>query len=204
VKLISWNLLHRGGATLGEVERLVAAERPDLLVMQEALPELDALPRRVGGHYARVALPGRRHGLAAWSPVPFTKAPSDLTLQPGMVVRRVCQIIETGEFSVANVHLSHGQLLNRRQLRRIAGSLSFRAAIVGDCNLVGTPFLKEFRDVGPRRPTHAMAQLVPLRLDRCFVRGLDCVEARLLDRGASDHHPIQVTLRPTGEPAAAS
>jgi endonuclease/exonuclease/phosphatase (EEP) superfamily protein YafD len=196
VKLISWNLLHRGGATLGEIEGLVEAERPDLLVMQEALQELDALPRRVGGHYARVALPGRRHGLAAWSPFPFAKAPSDLALQPGMVVRRVCQIIETGDCSVANVHLSHGQLLNRRQLHRIAETLSFRAAIVGDCNMVGSPFLREFRDVGPRRPTHAMARLVPLRLDRCFVRGLDCVETRLLARGASDHHPIQVTLRP--------
>lgn len=195
MKLVSWNLLHRNGATLDEVSRLIEAERPDLLLMQETLDSLDGLPLHVGGHYARVALPGRRHGLAAWSPDPFVKAPADLVLQPGMLVRRVCQIVETRDFAVANVHLSHGQLLNRRQLRRIAGILSFRAAIVGDCNLVGAPFLKEFRDVGPRSATHAMGRLVPLRLDRCFVRGLDCVEARLLDRGPSDHHPIQVILR---------
>lgn len=199
MKLISWNLLHKGGATLDEVERLIEAERPQLLVMQETLADLDALPLRIGGHYARVALPGRRHGLAAWSPSPFAEAPAELTLQPGMVVRRVCQIIKMADFSVANVHLSHGQLLNRRQLRLIGRILSFRAAIVGDCNLVGVPFLRDFRDVGPRRPTHAMARLVPLRLDRCFVRGLDCLQARLLARGTSDHHPIQVTLRPAAQ-----
>lgn len=195
MKLISWNLLHRGGAGLDEVARLIEAERPDLLLMQEALEALEGLPRRAGGHYARVALPGRRHGLAAWSPGPFVRAPDDLVLQPGLLVRRVCQIVEIKDFSVANVHLSHGQLLNRRQLRRIAGMLTFRAAIVGDCNLVGPPFLKDFRDVGPRLPTHAMASLLPLRLDRCFVRGLTCVESRLLQRGGSDHHPILVVLR---------
>jgi endonuclease/exonuclease/phosphatase (EEP) superfamily protein YafD len=202
VKLISWNLLHKGGATLDSVERLIAAEQPRLLLLQETLEALDALPLRVGGHYARVALPGKRHGLAAWSPEPFIEAPADLVLQPGILVRRVCQIVKTRDFSVANVHLSHGQLLNRRQLRRISQILSFRAAIVGDCNMVGAPFLKEFRDVGPRRPTHAMAGLLPLRIDRCFVRGLDCAEARLLDRGPSDHHPILVKLGLPGHTSA--
>lgn len=194
MKLISWNLLHRGGATLDEVQRLIETEQPRLLLLQETLEALDALPLHVGGHYARVPLPAGRHGLAAWSPEPFIEAPADLVLQPGILVRRVCQIIKTRDFSVANVHLSHGQLLNRRQLRRIAQILTPQAAIVGDCNMVGAPFLREFRDVGPRRPTHAMAGLVPLRLDRCFVRGLDCAEARLLDRGLSDHHPILVKL----------
>jgi endonuclease/exonuclease/phosphatase (EEP) superfamily protein YafD len=196
VKLISWNLLHKGGATLGAVASLIEAERPDLLVMQETLQDLDALPGRIGGHYARVALPGRRHGLAAWSPAPFAEEPAPLPLQPGMVVRRVCQIIRLAGFSVANVHLSHGQLLNRRQLHLIGRMLSGRAAIVGDCNMIGSPFLRDFRDVGPRLPTHAMARLVPLRLDRCFVRGLDCAGARLLDRGPSDHHPIEIVLHP--------
>lgn len=200
MKLISWNLLHKNGATLDEVGALIEAEKPDLLVMQETLPELDALPLRVGGHYARVSLPGRRYGLAAWSPNSFVEAPIDIPLQPGMVVRRVCQVIRTRDFSVANVHLSHGQLLNRRQLHLIARRISHRAAIVGDCNLVGAPFLKDFRDVGPRRPTHAMARLVPLRLDRCFVRGLDCIESRLLGRGQSDHHPIEVVLSPVPSP----
>lgn len=194
MKLISWNLLHKGGATLAAVESLIEAERPDLLVMQEALQDLDALPLKAGGHYARVALPGRRHGLAAWSPDPFVEAPAPLALQPGLVVRRVCQVIRIRDFSVANVHLSHGQVLNRRQLHLIAGMLAGPAAIVGDCNMVGAPFLKDFRDVGPRLPTHAMARLVPLRLDRCFVRGLECGGARLLGRGPSDHHPIEVIL----------
>jgi endonuclease/exonuclease/phosphatase (EEP) superfamily protein YafD len=37
---------------------------------------------------------------------------------------------------------------------------------------------------------------VPLRIDRCLVRGLACVEAYVLPRGASDHCPIVVRLVP--------
>ena len=36
--------------------------------------------------------------------------------------------------------------------------------------------------------------IVPLRIDRCLVRGLECVEARALTRAASDHRPIVVRL----------
>jgi endonuclease/exonuclease/phosphatase family metal-dependent hydrolase len=194
LKIVSWNLLHRAGATLGEVERLIEWERPDLMLMQEATDAIDLLPAKIGGYYARSPLPGRRHGLAAWSPAPFTRQPAAVTLQPGMIVRRVCQIIGIGAIGIANVHLSHGQVLNRRQLWRIALALPSMAAILGDCNLVGPPLLRGFRDVGPRSPTHNAGTLVPLRLDRCFVRGLDCRGAAILSRGASDHLPISVRL----------
>jgi endonuclease/exonuclease/phosphatase family metal-dependent hydrolase len=107
---------------------------------------------------------------------------------------RVCQLIDLGPFTVANVHLSHGQVLNRRQLRRIAGVLPPRAAILGDFNLVGPTFLPGFRDVGPREPTHIAGDMMPLRIDRCLARGLDCFSAGALDRGASDHRPIIVEL----------
>jgi endonuclease/exonuclease/phosphatase (EEP) superfamily protein YafD len=95
---------------------------------------------------------------------------------------------------VANVHLSHGQFLNRRQLRWIAQHLPPRAAVVGDYNLVGPALLPGFRDVGPRVPTHRMKDVVPLRIDRCLVRGLDCLAASALPKGASDHRPISVHL----------
>ena len=78
------------------------------------------------------------------------------------MVHRVAQIIDFGPFTVANVHLSHGQLLNRRQLRRIAARLPHCAAVVGDYNLVGPVLLPGFSDVGPRRPTHRMSDVVPL------------------------------------------
>ena len=84
---------------------------------------------------------------------------------------RVCQIVDLGSIAVANVHLSHGQFLNRRQLRRIAKALPHRAAVVGDYNLVGPALLPGFRDVGPREPTHIAGDMVPLRIDRCLVRG---------------------------------
>jgi endonuclease/exonuclease/phosphatase (EEP) superfamily protein YafD len=194
MKIISWNLLHKAGATLDEIERLVHREQPDLMLLQETTEAINELPARLGGYYARDPLPGRTHGLAAWSPNPFREAPSSLELQPGMLVKRVCQIVVLPEFTVANVHLSHGQLLNRRQLRRIFSILPKHAAVLGDCNLVGPCLVPDVRDVGPRDPTHMMVRYVPLRLDRCFARELVCQETRVLPKGMSDHNPILVRL----------
>jgi len=193
--IISWNLLHTTGARLEAVAALALRHQPDLLLMQEATAEIDHLPQRLGGHYARLALPGRHHGLAAWSPQPLHRPAVSLVLQRGLIVRRVCQLIDLGALTVANVHLSHGQMLNRRQLRRIAAALPESAAILGDCNMVGAPFLPGFRDVGARVATHRMQNMIPLRLDRCFTRGLACTAAAVLDQGASDHRPLKVTLQ---------
>lgn len=194
VKIISWNLLRLTGATLDEVVALARREQPDVLLMQEATEVMNALPERLGGSYARVPLPGRVHGLAIWTPRTLA-TPRVLRLPAGAVVARVCQIADLGSFSVANVHLSHGQLLNRRQLRHIAAHLPPRAAVLGDYNLLGPALLPGFRDVGPRAPTHVCADIVPLRLDRCYVRGLACSSAQALDRATSDHRPIMVRLR---------
>ncbi len=193
VKIISWNLLRLTGATLGDVAALARRARPDVLLMQEATEVMNALPDHLGGFYARVPLPGRIHGLAVWSHRPL-KQPRVLHLPAGAIVERVCQIIDLGEFSVANVHLSHSQLLNRKQLRHIAAHLPPRAAVLGDYNLVGPALLPGFRDVGPREPTHRCADMLPLRLDRCYARGLSCDHAEALDRSNSDHRPIQVRL----------
>ena len=73
-------------------------------------------------------------------------------------------------------------------------------AVLGDFNLVGPVLLRGFRDVGPRWPTHRMGRVVPLRIDRCLVRGLACEGARVLPRRGSDHRPISVHLVP--EPGA--
>jgi endonuclease/exonuclease/phosphatase family metal-dependent hydrolase len=192
-KIVSWNLWRLHGASLHDVMDLIRRETPDLLVMQEATREIDRLPHHLGGFYARIPLPGRIHGLAAWSPLPRPR-PRVLRLPAGAVVDRVCQIIDMGSFAVANVHLSHGQVLNRRQLRHIAQHLPSRAAVMGDYNLVGPALLPGFRDVGPRDPTHLCADIVPLRLDRCYVRGLACGGALALHRATSDHRPICVQL----------
>jgi endonuclease/exonuclease/phosphatase (EEP) superfamily protein YafD len=194
IKLISWNLLRLTGASLDDVVRLIRREDPDLLLMQEATQEMDGLPRMVGGQYQRNLLPGRVHGLAVWSPVPLATKPAVLPLQAGAMFHRICQIIEFGSITVANVHLSHGQILNRRQLRRIAKVLPHRAAVVGDYNLIGPALLPGFRDVGPREPTHVAGDMVPLRIDRCLIRGVACLGARTLLREASDHRPIVVNL----------
>lgn len=193
-KIISWNLLHRAGATHDEIRKVIEQERPDLLLLQEAAASAEALLAAVGGYYVSNAATGAAHCLAAWSPLPLRQSPEILALQPGVIVKRHCQVIAFEEFSIANVHLSHGQMLNRRQLRRIAENLPRSAAIMGDCNLVGPSLLPGFRDIGPRQPTHIAGALVPLRLDRCFIRALHCDEAKALDRGTSDHRPISVRL----------
>ena len=200
-RIISWNLLRLTGASLAHVAGLIRRERPDLLLMQEATQAMDGIIREVGGHYVRSPLPGRVHGLAAWSPVPLPGSPVVLPLPSGTMFDRVCQILDLGEFAVANVHLSHGQVLNRRQLRRIAEALPPRAAVLGDYNLVGPALLPGFRDVGPREPTHVAGDFVPLRIDRCLVRGLACLSARALMREASDHRPIAVQLDTAVHPA---
>ena len=194
MKLLSWNLLRTTGASLQDVIQLIEQERPDLMLMQEATREIDELPRRIGGGYVRAPLPGRIHGLAMWTPGPLPSVPDVISLPAGRIVTRICQVIDLGPFSVANVHLSHGQLLNRRQLRRIAAHLPHRAAVIGDYNLVGPVLLPGFRDVGPRRFTHMCSDVLPLRLDRCIVRGLVCEHASVLPRGSSDHRPITLSL----------
>ncbi|ACL55536.1 endonuclease/exonuclease/phosphatase family protein [Methylobacterium nodulans] len=199
-KIISWNLLRRSGATVEAVAALIEHEKPDLLLMQEATVEITDLQERVGGHYAWAPLPRRIHGLAMWSPTPWLSTPRVIPIPSGALVDRVCQVLDCGTYGVANVHLSHGQMLNRRQLRRIEQHLPVRAAVLGDYNLVGPALLPGFRDVGPRHPTHAMVEIVPLRLDRCLVRGLICRHTAVLPRGASDHRPIVVHLEPSSLP----
>jgi endonuclease/exonuclease/phosphatase family metal-dependent hydrolase len=194
LKVISWNLLRMTGATLDDVARLIRRYRPDLLLMQEATNEIDALPEQVGGYYWRTPLPGRIHGLATWSLDPLEEPPLVLPLPAGSVFERVCQVVDIDGVGIANVHLSHGQVLNRRQLRRIARVLPLQAAVLGDYNLVGPALLPGFEDVGPRHTTHVMGEIVPLRLDRCLVRELTCLHTAVLPRRRSDHRPIAVTL----------
>lgn len=198
MKIISWNLLRLVGATPDDVATLVRRERPDLLLMQEATREMDGLVSCVGGHYTRTPLPRRIHGLAMWSLLPFPAEPRVLPLPAGALYHRIGQVLDFEKFSIANVHLSHGQVLNRRQLRCLAESLPPRAAVLGDYNLLGPALLPGFRDVGPRGPTHVAAEMVPVRLDRCLVRGLACLDAEALARSTSDHRPILVQLA-TGE-----
>lgn len=198
MKVVSWNLLRLTGAAVEDVARLIEREAPDLLLMQEATAEMEALPDLAGGHFHREPLPGRIYGLAAWSPHPLPP-PQTLPLPTSrMSVRsrpRLAQLLRIGAITFANVHLSHGQLLNRWQLLRVAGALEEGpAAVIGDYNAIGPTMLRGFRDVGPREPTHVAQKVVPFRLDRCLVRGLHCAEARALERGPSDHCPIVLEL----------
>ncbi len=202
MKIISWNLLRLVGASLHEVVGVINREQPDLLLMQEVTHLIDGLADRVGGHYWHALLPGRIHGLAIWSRARPPSTPEVVPLQAGAMFRRVGMVLDVGPFSVANVHLSHGQVLNRRQLRRVVRDVTGCAAVLGDYNLVGPTMLPGFRDVGPRSHTHIAGDLVPLRIDRCMVRGLECRAAGVLPRLSSDHRPIVVNLAVANSKAA--
>lgn len=198
MKVISWNVLRLTGAAAEDVAELVARHRPDLLLLQEATYDIAALPTLVGGCYYQDPLEGRIYGLAMWSPHALPR-PSALRLPvsqvPGRVPPRLAQIATLSGIGFANVHLSHGQFLNRWQLFRIASALEGPAAIIGDYNAVGPITLPGFRDIGPRQPTHSPASIVSFRLDRCMARGLRCGHSRVLARGPSDHHPIVLDLQ---------
>ena len=207
MKVVSWNLLRLTGAGVKDVAALIARHKPDLLLLQEATENLCALPDLVGGHFFREPLDGRIYGLAVWSPHPLPE-PYALRLPvsqvPGRVPPRVAQIVQFGEVAFANVHLSHGQFLNRWQLLHIANALEGSAAIVGDYNAVGPVKLAGFKDIGPRQPTHSPSNIISFRLDRCMARGLRCRESRVLARGPSDHHPIVLDLQAVPGAAYAS
>lgn len=197
LRIISWNLLRLVGADVKDVAKLIERHRPDLLVMQEATKELGELPAVVGGYFFREPLHGRVYGLAVWSPHPLPR-PRTLLLPvstiPGKMPPRLAQLIKFGGITVANVHLSHGQFLNRWQLRHITRSLEGPAAIIGDYNAVGPIMLPNYKDVGPRQPTHSPTNIISLRLDRCMTRGLNCTRTTTLQRGSSDHRPILLEL----------
>ncbi len=197
MRIISWNLLRLTGASVKDVAALIDRHHPDLLLMQEATEEVSALPAIAGGYLCREPLYGRIYGLAAWSPNPLPPSralPLPVSTMPGRVPPRVAQILKIGDISFANVHLSHGQILNRRQFLYIARSLEGPSAIIGDYNAVGPIKLADFKDVGPRQPTHLANNLISFRLDRCMARGMRRTHAQVLERGPSDHHPILLDL----------
>ena len=196
-RVASWNLLRRIGAGPEDVAKLIHTHRPDLLLLQEATEEIARLPDLVGGHFFRHPMQKRIYGLAAWSPHPFPLTSAlrlPASVLPGRVPPRIAQIIKFQGISFANVHLSHGQFLNRFQLHHIAYALEGPAVIMGDFNAVGPIMVPEFRDVGPRQRTHRASNIVALRLDRCITREVDCLSADVLDKGPSDHHPILLEL----------
>jgi endonuclease/exonuclease/phosphatase (EEP) superfamily protein YafD len=197
LRVVSWNLLRRVGACVEDVARLVKAQHPDLLLLQECTEDIAALPNLVGGHFFRHPMERRIYGLAAWSPHPFPQTRAirlPASVLSGRVPPRHAQLVQFHGIHFANVHLSHGQFLNRWQLLHIASALEGPAAIVGDFNAVGPTVLPGFRDIGPRRRTHRSANIVNLRLDRCLARDLAAMGSQVLERGASDHHPIVLDL----------
>jgi endonuclease/exonuclease/phosphatase family metal-dependent hydrolase len=200
VKVISWNLLRldQGGASVRDIAALIDEQKPDLVLLQEAFPDVERIPDMVGGTLYHEPMPSRLYGLAAWSPhevTPRDAVTLPVSRMPGRLPPRVAQLLHVGGITFANVHLSHGQWLNRWQLMRLSSTLHGPAAVIGDFNAVGPTLLPGFRDIGPRGRTHMCGTMIPLRLDRCLARGIRCLHGTILDRGASDHHPILLKLQ---------
>ena len=195
MKLISWNLLRLVGASLSEVVSLIEREQPDIMLMQEATHDIDPLPDRVGRGVCTGAAagPGARVGgldakRLAGAP-PGDAVAVGLDGAPGRADHRSRAIHNCQRAFVARANPQPPATP-----AALPPGCRTHAAVVGDYNLVGPVLLPGFRDAGPRRPTHRMSDVLPLRLDRCVVRGLHCEDAAVLPRGASDHRPITVRL----------
>lgn len=196
IRVVSWNLLRLVGARVRDVAALVEVTRPDLLLMQEVTADIVALPNYVGGTIHREPMEQRVYGLGVWSPHPLSPPlalPLPASRLPGRVPPRLALVVQQHGASFANVHLSHGQFLNRLQLLRIVRQIEGPLAIIGDYNAVGPIRMRGFRDIGPREATHT-SNLIPFRLDRCLARGIYCRSAEVAPRGPSDHHPIILDL----------
>ena len=205
VRILSWNLLKTRGATTDDIGRLIEQHNPDLVLMQEATAAIDQLPGLIGGHYAREPMPGRIHGPAAWSRQHFEALGITLPVAGRLdlpvpifraVFPRLALIVRLGQLQIATVHLDHGQRANRRQLRHLLAIHPQLDVVVGDFNALGATDLPGFTDAGPRVATHRAHGLLPLRLDRCLVRGLRCTASDALAYGRSDHRPILLDLVP--------
>ncbi|MFO0294173.1 MAG: endonuclease/exonuclease/phosphatase family protein [Rhodospirillales bacterium] len=193
LRVLSWNVLRLTGASCAELAWLIERHQVDVALLQEATVEFEELPLRVGGGLVRHPLPDRIHGPAIWA----RAGVSDARCVPlfSLAIRRHAVVADVAGVDFASVHLSHGQLMCRRQAREAGGALAGSAAVIaGDFNMVGPLRLDGFREVGPRAPTHYANGLLPLRIDRCFVRGFACRSARALDPGGSDHRPILLDL----------
>jgi endonuclease/exonuclease/phosphatase family metal-dependent hydrolase len=192
LRILSWNVLRKVGAGPDDVAALIGRYSPDLVLLQEADRGMDRLPELAGGSFARDAFPGRIHGPAVWSPTAIARP--RLKRLPGGHTRRHAQIVELGAVTIVNVHLGHGQLTCRRQLREAASAIAGTGAVIGDFNMIGPAGLPGFSDVGPREPTHVASEMLPVRIDRCLVRGMACRTARALSAGRSDHRPMLLEL----------
>jgi endonuclease/exonuclease/phosphatase family metal-dependent hydrolase len=192
LRILSWNVLRKVGAGPADVAALIERYQPDLVLLQEADLTMDRLPQLAGGSFARDEFPGRIHGPAIWSPNPMQR-PRLVRLRGG-ATRRHGQVVEHAGFTFVNVHLAHGQLTCRRQLREAAAAIRGAGAVIGDFNMIGPAVLPGFSDVGPREPTHIAQDMLPVRIDRCLVRGMACHSARALSAGRSDHRPMLLEL----------
>lgn len=201
MKIISWNLYYRNGAAAADISKLIEQNKPDLFLMQEATPSVHGLPALTGGEFFELPWEGKSYGLAAWMPGhTLARAPEigaiDLPYSnlPGKFPPRQALRLGFGDFTVVNVHLSHGQMLNRMQLRTISEAVEGPLAIIGDFNALGPIVMRGFADQGPKKITHYGQKFVPFRLDRCLLRELTCKRSEVLKRGPSDHRPISLEL----------
>lgn len=192
LRILSWNVLRKVGAGPADVAALISRYQPDLVLLQEADVTMSRLPELAGGTLVRDEFPGRIHGPAIWSSHAIDR-PRLVRLRGGRT-RRHAQVVEHAGCTFVNVHLAHGQLTCRRQLREAASAIAGAGAVIGDFNMIGPAVLPGFNDVGPREPTHIAQDMLPVRIDRCLVRGMACVSARALSAGRSDHRPMLLEL----------
>lgn len=197
LRVLSWNLLRVTGASVAELAGLVEAHAIDVALLQEATAGFEALPAHVGGAMARYPLPGRIHGPAIWARHGLSQA-RRVPLFSRAIARHAV-VAEAGGTLFASVHLSHGQLMCRRQAREASLALAAGPAVIaGDFNMVGPLRLDGFREVGPRTKQRSRRSgRIPLAK---WVGARSIVAARTTARSCSTSspwpRPSRVATRP--------
>ena len=198
LRVVSWNLLRRVGACVEDIARLVKSHHPDLLFLQEATEEVTALPGLVGGHFFRHAMDRRIYGLAAWSPHPFPQTTAlrlPASVLPGRVPPRHAQLVQFRRHQLcqcASVARPIPQSLAVAAYRQRAGGSRrhyrrFQRRRDRPCC---PAFAISGRAAAPIAPPISSI----CRLDRCLARDIARHGVQVLERGASDHHPIVLDL----------
>jgi exodeoxyribonuclease III len=154
LRVVSWNLLHGGGARIPALVGALLAHEPDLCVLAEARSSrlgevLEPLSEAGFLHHAATVMPARKNGVVVVSRSPITVHPPP----PGeMYARRWVDIETSGGIRVVACHvppkISIGveqKLAFWQTLLGFAGShLDEPAMIVGDLN-TGAPYVDEHR-----------------------------------------------------------
>jgi endonuclease/exonuclease/phosphatase (EEP) superfamily protein YafD len=223
IKLMTHNLFGLN-YDMGRVARVIAAENPDIVVLQEYFPEQrDNLPALLTPTYPHLAycVGGKRANIAIFSKLPFEQAQDGACTQDPRRAGRTAHILANftlaggQQFAVLTTHFDWPVPIERQREQRDAIVAAIKdvhvpLVVAGDFN--STPWSYAQRDfaaaAGLTRQTHGLLTwplkvtfkglspaLPLLPLDQVMTRGdVTVYDVRTGPRTGSDHLPVLATF----------